>query len=263
MLKKSLLTVTLAVLFLAAPAMAGTIVGTDVDGTPWDYSFDGTDLPDGTAGEFTNIAMNSAQYNDNYDISGGGHVSGWLTSNGNPGGSYGLPNVIIDPGPPSVSQVYPALTKAGGWTLVWNFVHYNNLTKTDVFAIHDDVGGVQIDFAPNLVTIRDGLGAGTASIAVDMSGLTFHTFRVVRQAGSATVELYVDENIAGGVSITPTVAAWPAADGGNVNYLALQSSIFEASMDWVGLHGGATVPEPATMFVLALGGLAALIRRKR
>ena len=245
MLKKSFLTAMLAVLILGGPALAGELATTDIDGTPWGWSFDGEDLPTlpPQPGGFVNIAMNSAQYNDNYNIADSTHTAGYLTSNGNPGGSYGLPNIIINPGPPSVSQVYPGLQKSTGWTLEWNFVNYNTTTVTDVFAIHDDVGGVQIDFAPNLVTIRDGLGSDSDSIAVDMSGLTFHTFRVVRIPDSLTVELYVDNDWGNPASVTPTVAAWPAADGGNVNYLALQSSPFEASLDWVGLHTGAT---PAT-----------------
>ena len=245
MLKKTLLATMLAILILAVPAMAGTLAGTDIDGTPWDWSFDGIDFPTlpPETGGFVNIAMNSSQYNGDYKI-GFGHLLGWLTSNGNPGGSYGLPNILIAPGPPSVSQVYPGFTKATGWTLEWNFVNYNTQTVSNVFSAHDDVGGVAIDFAPNLVTIRDGLGSDSASIAVDMSDITVaHTFRVVRLPDSPTVELYVDNDWGNPVSVTPTVAAWPAADGGNVNYLSLQTSSFEASLDWVGLHTGAT---PAT-----------------
>ena len=223
----------------AGPAMAGTLATPDIDGTPWDLSFDGIDLPTlpPEPGGFVNIAMNSSQYNADYNI-GLGHLLGWLTSNGNPGGSYGVAHPTV------------TLQKALGWTVEWNFVTYNTQTIQSVFAFNDDSHMIRIDYAPNTVTLRDGYpeaggGTGSVSATVDMSDISVaHTFRLVRQPDSDTIELYIDNDFSSpAAQITPFFVVNPIyADESNLNSIHLQSSIYEMSLDWIGLHAGATPP---------------------
>ena len=238
MLKKNLSTVFVAVLILALPAMAGTLATPDIDGTPWDLSFDGQDVPTlPPAGGFTPFNMTSSTHRANYNIATSSDMDGYLTSNGNPGGSYGV--------------AYPTTTlqKALGWTVEWNWVIYNTQTVDNVMAFNDDSHMIRVNFAPNTVELEDGYpiaggGTGSVSTTVDMSGLTFHTFRVVRQPNSDTIEMYIDNDFtAPALQITPFFVSNPIyADETNLNSMQLQPSVFEASLDWIGLHDGATPP---------------------
>ena len=254
MLKKTLFTAMFAVLFLAAPAMAA-----DWDGTPWDREWDCTGgPPELEAAGFTHYnSWNSGRFNDNYNLAVA-HVTGWVTGNGNGGGGIGI------------EWPYYGLTKAAGWTVEWKVVTANYQDMGNILVINDDSHMARIRYNVDEVTLADGYpvaggGTGGVSTYVDLTGLSEHTFRLVRQPGSDTIELYIDWDLSYALQITPFFVINPIyADESNLNSVSGFDSLWEASWDFLRLHSGATItPEPVTLLVLALGGLAALVRRKR
>lgn len=227
----------------------------DFDGTPWVLEYDGVGLPTGGATNFDAISMNSSQYNPNDKFTGGDAFPGWLTANGNPGGMFG-------------KNTYTGLTKSTGWTFEWKSVSNGGAQVTsNVHQINDNDSLLRIDYGANQITLRDGYpgsagGGMTSTAALNLAGGAEHTFRLVRQAGSSTVELYVDGNFTTpAAQITPFSYAQGfnnvVADSGNLNSMHLGNSLYENAYDFVRLHGGstpvATVPPPSTAAAWQVG----------
>ena len=247
MLKKTLLTAMIAVLFLAVPARAGL----DWDGTPWDEEFDGTGDP--TAQGWTMSGSTNYDWNTKHgDGNPIGGTPGWLHANGNVG---------------STVKVVPSnLTEAAGWTVEWRFFPADlgspqPATNYVVLIIDNSRRAfVNYDQSAGTVTLWDPEGVGTVTVALDLTGNVERTYRLVKQPASATVDLYIDWGASPAASLA---LAYKSSTPLNT-LLSFAESDLEASWDFWRVHSGATgVPEPATMLVLALGGLAALVRRKR
>lgn len=175
---------------------------------------------------------------------------GWITAQGNPGSA-----IFTDP--------YNGLDKAVGWTYVWG-VQGNAFPQSviNVTFVSDDTSVLGIDYnrtSTNLVVTLNELGGGPSTSAVVSGPYDEHTFRMVRQAGSATIELYVDENPTIAAQLTPT-----DINGGGTNRLyPVATSVYEAAYDFFGAHSGATIPEPTTLALLGVGGLVLLRRGRR
>ena len=105
------------------------------------------------------------------------------------------------------------------------------------------------DAPANTVTLEDyliGVDGNTQSVTVpvDLDNRADHTYRLVRQPDSLTVELYIDNDPVAVASITP----WPAADHGDaaqLNRVRFAHSRLNAAWDFFRYHRGATVPRPA------------------
>lgn len=241
-----------AILTATAPAWATL----DVDGTPWTLEYDGVGLPTGGSGNFDNIAMNSSQYNSNDKFTVGDQFPGWLTANGNPGGTFGKP------------YPYAGLNRASGWTFEWKSASIaGTQVLSNVHEINDSDSMLRIDYGANQITLRDGYpgsgGGGMTSVAsVNLAGQAEHTFRLTRQPNSPTVELYIDGNYATpAAQVTPFSYADgfnPAlADATNLNSMYLGNSAYENAYDFVRMHGGATPvatpPPPSTAAPWSVG----------
>ena len=250
MVKKTFLAAIFATLMLVVPAQASL----DIDGTPFNLEWDG-DYTNGdmTAAGFNSINWSSSFFGNNWIIgepgTGWGHAAaGWLTFTGNPGGWIG-------------NNSTAAYSKAGGWTAVASFVTYDYAQTNDVLSVNDDTNNIKVRFVQGGIGLVDPAGGSTDMAVVDTAYPGIHTFRVVRQPGSATVELYYDDMTLGNhvAQITPVGSG---VDGLNSVWMP-GATAFESSWDYFGMHDGATVPEPATMLVLAIGGGLVLLGRRR
>jgi len=294
MLKQALFStlIALAVVIFATQAVATTVyeVYDHIGGTAWDgeEQFLGSGLT-----VFTGYG-NSAQHNPDDIYSNPALYPGYVTINGNPGGSF------------SAGSGGLGVTKAGGWTIEfrlnilsagqpWHNTGAHPGMAT-VLAIADDTdlmgirmrrgtssaGGlptfglfpnnigefdINSDLPNPLKTAVDFFSGGLAS----ENNRQFHTFRLVRQPGSAEINMYVDDFVkedgSGAETITVHPCVLPACDGGNLNVAQfITDSKIESAIDYFRWHHGASapvhIPEPATLGLLGLGGVA-LLRRRR
>ena len=185
----------------------------------WDVEFTGDGLPtnQGWKGD-----ANSSQFAT--DI-----PPGFLLAVGNPGGGF--------------NKVLAGYTKAHGWTLEWALkaINLHQLPSAqDVVAFNDDTSVLSIRYARDSVTLKDHLKDTGASVALNLED--YHIYRLVRQPGSATVELYIDNHPKAALSITPAALAPPFADAGNLDSVGWGNSLFQARWDFFRYHSGATVP---------------------
>ena len=261
MLKKALLAAVLAVSLLVVPAWASL----DFDGTPWAGEFTGDGWPTVrdptfmTDPWFLPVECNWYWNRDaKFTVPGG--FPGWLYAQGNPAYFTWIPISRFE-------KETPELTKAGGWTVEWAVVGISPprpedaiiFTVDGVVRLQDDSGKVSVNYdsLTNTVSISDD-AAGTPRDYASVDPTLEHTYRLVRQPGSSTVELYIDNDF------SSPAAQVTLGDGSFVGrFNAMCNSNYDASWDFWRYHTGATIPEPATMLVLAIGVGLALLRRRR
>ena len=143
---------------------------------------------------------------------------------------------------------YKKNTKAGGWVIEWatnRVATGGDATRETVVLIDDDTNMIRVQFDADPadgggVTLLDGMpvaGGGGSSVrfAYDVKS-GYHVFRLQRKKGSATVELYVDDVLAG--SITPVAAAMPWADASNLNNVYWGNSRWEQDFDYFRMGAG-------------------------
>ncbi len=261
-MKSSMLNGLIAV--FAVLVMVGSASASfDVDGTPWDVEWD--DGNDPTAQGWNATVLSGLQLNTRIGGGGVGATPGWLTAAGSAGG-----HVVKNP--------VTTNTKAAGWTAEWRmFTHagFEQGLVTDVIAFNDDTNMIRIDYdaSTDTVVLRDGMppSAGGTSDNVSIvlhdgsSTEVVHVYRLVREAGSDTVELYIDNDFSSpAAQITLVPIALPHADAGNLNSVLWGKSLLESSWDYFRFHSGATttIPEPASLALIGLGGLMILGRRR-
>ncbi len=199
----------------------------------WDMVFTGKGDPRDVG--FDGHVVNGSTFNfydklTNFDV-----FPGWMTANGNPGGYF-------------YKEGEDSNTRAGGWTAQWRLA-VENSGRGLALNFNDDTSLVKVlyDEPANTVTLEDylvGLEGNTQSVnvSVDLDHRTVHTYRLVRQPDSPTVELYIDNDPVAVASITP----WRAADHGDAAQLKrvmFAHSGLNAAWDFFRYHRGATVPK--------------------
>ena len=293
MLKQALFStlIALAVVIFATQAVASTVYeGNDhIGGIAWD----GEEQFLGSGLTVFNSYGNSAQHNPDDIFTNGAQYPGYVTINGNPGGSFSKSGGL-------------GVTKAGGWTAEFRlhimtpgqppFSDGAHPGMVTVAAIADDTNLVFLRMRSGTQSAGDlptfGLGPNAIGefdinsnlpnplpIPLDFfsGGLAsennkqFHTFRITRLAGSDEIQLSIDDfqngHGTGNQTITPWACVLPACDGGNLNVAQfITDSRMESAVDYFRWHHGGTravhIPEPATLGLLGLSGVA-LLRRRR
>ena len=132
--------------------------------------------------------------------------------------------------------------------------------------ITPEAGG---DFDANNNTIGS-YGEVDWRVGDKVNGKVFHTLRLVRQPGSDVINLYINDEVkedgTGAASATVIGCSLPWCDDGNARHLYFAPSAIESAVDYFRYHRGASapqhIPEPATLGLLGLGGVA-LLRRRR
>ena len=201
----------------------------------WDMEFTGKGDPRDVG--FKGHEVNSSTHNfydkfTNFDV-----MPGWMTANGNPHGYF-----YRDPEKRN--------TRADGWTAEWR-LSVARSGQGRALNFNDDTSLVKViyDAPANTVTLEDhliGLDGNMESVSVSttLGELAVHTYRLVRQPDSPTVELYIDNDPVAVASITP----WPAADHGDAAQLQrvrFAHSNLNAAWDFFRYHSGATIQKPA------------------
>jgi hypothetical protein len=200
----------------------------------WDMEFSGKGDP--SAVGFKGQMVNSSTFNfydkfTNLDV-----LPGWMTANGNPGGYF-------------YKEREERNTKASGWTAEWRLAVESSRPGL-ALNFNDDTSLVQVIYnePANTVTLADGLIAlegndESLHVPVELDKRAEHTYRLVRQPGSPTVELYIDNDPVAVASISP----WRAADHGEaaqLNRVTFAHSSLNAAWDFFRYHRGATIPQP-------------------
>jgi hypothetical protein len=269
MLKNTLLAATFVVLAMGAPAVAGWDETLDWDGTAWIQpdAFEGDGLP------HWSVAQGSPEP-DGWTLSGSTYFQA-NTLLGNPAPTGDDPGFMTATGNANASfNKTHGLTKAGGWTFMIRVAAHPTATAQPLYEIlrfRDGAGGSQIALGLDVKNAKVRLWDRWNNTPIDDTTLTlsdgsapaeFHDYRLVRQPGSSTVELYIDEQTEIAAQITPGSVT------GSIQKTELIAwSNFEASYDFWGYHAGATgptpAPAPATLALLGLGALSLLRRRGR
>jgi hypothetical protein len=145
-----------------------------------------------------------------------------------------------------------------------------DINAAGTFGFHDDLRFISLVLCPDRVGFQANL-AGTSWLTSDVMDTTdtYHEYRIVK-LGQDVVSLFVDGNS------TPLLSAayedFPLKtatynsrypQGVMIPWQGSNHGRGEVSITYFGYNSdGTTVPEPATMSLLALGGIA-LLRRKR
>lgn len=166
-------------------------------------------------------------------------IPGWVTGTGNAGGywSMDLPKV---------------LTTAKGWTIEWAMQAANDNPRPlidRIIQIQDDVSRIQVgyDTKNNRVVIGDDSTNRTVAASVKLFDGTgnqtaiLHIYRLVRQPGSKTVELYIDDELEH-PALQLEVSGRPGSSRGAITKIF--DSGFESAWDFWRARAGATVSRP-------------------
>ena len=185
----------------------------------WDVHYDGAGLPtdEGWSGNANSMMFHT-------DL-----PPGFLLSVGNPGGSFRRP-----------VTGYKADT---GWTLEWA-MQARNLHQlpapVDLVRFSDDDHHVIVRFTNKTVIMKDHLPDSGKQL--DLAPDEYHIFRLVKQPQSPTVELYIDNQPAPALAISPAQCVPPDCDANHLNQVAWGVSTFQARWDYFRYHKGATTP---------------------
>ena len=185
----------------------------------WDIQFSGDGHPgsEGWAGDANSMMFHT-------DL-----PPGFLLAVGNPGGSFHRP--------------LTGYTKAAGWTVEWG-IKACNLHQLpaplDLVGFTDDTNALTLRYTKNSVILKDHLpDSGTA---LDLKLDDYYLYRLVRQPGSATVELYIDNRPQPALGFAPAACDLPDCDANNLNRVRWGNSVFQARWDFFRYHKGATIP---------------------
>ena len=196
---------------------------------------------------------------------GAPNTGGFLSSIGSAGGMLGNSSLGI--------------TKAAGWQIEfgWAAIGAGVPLGLDTFiSMGDDVNNIQMKFdAPGgdasdgTVQLQsNGATIATSSIATGVQFTQsvrsedpseFRVFTLQRLAESDTVTLSIDGSQV--IAFNPVPCALPNCDGGNLNNFYIGPSRSEGTFDFLNVYDE-LIPEPASIGLLVLGGLAMLRRRR-
>ena len=198
----------------------------------WDMEFTGKGVPSDAG--FKGQGVNGSTFNPYDKFTNLDVLPGWMTANGNPGGYY-------------YKQPETRVTRAAGWTVEWLLAVENN-ARGLALNINDDTSLVKVihDEPASTVTLQDHLiglpgNKETVTVSVDLDNRAEHTYRLVRQPRSPSVELYIDNHPVAVASITP----WRAVQHGEaaqLNQVKFAHSGLNAAWDFFRYHRGATIP---------------------
>lgn len=148
-----------------------------------------------------------------------------------------------------LSSASTELVNSSGWFIEWRV---DSQATSGTFGVglyaNDSAGGVQLSIDPTGWSSWNG---GSGSYAAG-----YHTFLLTRAAGGSDFQLQVDGGAATTVSQYVPWGGASAMQWGDVS----SANSGQAVWDYVAVNGA--VPEPASLSMLALGGLM-LVRRRR
>ena len=185
----------------------------------WDIQFSGDGLPDS---EIWKGHPNSMKF----------HIDlppGFLLAVGNPGGEFHRP--------------VSGCTKATGWTVEWGMkaeTLHQLPAPLDLVSFRDDTNAVALRYTKTSVTLKDHLPDSGATLDLKLD--EYHLYRLVRQPGSDTVELYIDNRPEPALAFAPAACELPHCNVNNINRVQWGNSVFQARWNFFRYHKGATIP---------------------
>ena len=230
----------------------------------WTHAWDGTGSPV-TDGFFTSGDHSAFQKNN--AIGTPGDHPGWMTLTGNPGGF--LTRYFVTSG--------DSVTKADGWTVEFGMMGHSgaggNFKEFLQFADDDTYVAIRMAYGTGYGSVDGGTGGANPTASADgrdyielggtdpAAGCAFpsqrsqptvlnlrdyHVFRLVRNAGADTVQLYIDGNTEPAIDFTPHACVLPCCDGGNTNHIFFAPSTFECAVDYIQFAQGGHAPGAAS-----------------
>ena len=185
----------------------------------WDIHFSGDGLPDPRVWKGH---PNSMKF----------HIDlppGFLLAVGNPGADF--------------HRSLTGCTKAAGWTVEWGMkaeTLHQLPAPLDLVSFRDDTNALALRYTKTSVTLKDHLPDSGATLDLKLD--EYHLYRLVRQPGSDTVELYIDNRPEPALAFAPAACELPDCDANNMNRVLWGNSVFQARWDFFRYHKGATTP---------------------
>jgi hypothetical protein len=220
-------------------------------GSAWAEMWDGSGNPATVLTD--SYGINSGTYNFDDEFTNGDLSPGIMTANGNGGGMLRKDNALG--------------TRDEGWFFEWRSRIISDtyvLNATNYAGGGDDTNNWQL----KITTPGDGTGTfnllsyGASNVSSGESAPVaniheWHTFRVWTNPDSDTMKLAVDGAVVQTLDVV--LCELPGCDGGNLNFVSFAPSQIEQAIDYI---SWGAVPEPASLGLLSLGGLALLGRRR-